>query len=276
MSEHYLNQVKNCVTFLFANENPPIALGTGFFASVKTKYGDIVYLVTAKHVIQNSSGKFYNSILYRLNTINGSSRYIILNITEFILLTHPDKDVDLVAILQYPPQDEYDYLYIPQEYFTNNEILNEKNIREGAKVFFSGLFTNLYTNYSSEQKNYPILRFGTISFLPNEKIIFREIKTPKSAHLYIIECQSLGGFSGSPVFFEIDRITPKKLFFTPEIYLGGIMKGHYNDIIETQNGIIRELNAGLALVTPCYLLKEILDTDIAKKQIEDVAKFSKN
>ncbi len=54
------------------------------------------------------------------------------------------------------------------------------------------------------------------------------------------------------------------------------MKGHYNDIIETQNGIIRELNAGLALVTPCYLLKEILDTDIAKKQIEDVAKFSKN
>ena len=57
-------------------------------------------------------------------------------------------------------------------------------------------------------------------------------KSPFFAHLYLVESNSIGGFSGSPVFFEVDRITPTKIFHTPEIYLGGIMKGHYNDILK--------------------------------------------
>lgn len=51
------------------------------------------------------------------------------------------------------------------------------------------------------------------------------------------------------------------------------MKGYYNYITEA-HGKIRELNAGLSLVAPCYLLKEILDTDIIKKQIDKIAKSS--
>lgn len=46
------------------------------------------------------------------------------------------------------------------------------------------------------------------------------------------------------------------------------MKGHFNDVVETFTGIIRELNSGLALVTPCYLLKELLET----KEIENYLK----
>jgi hypothetical protein len=103
--------------------------------------------------------------------------------------------------------------------------------------------------------------------MTNEKIeINKEGEPKRQAHFYVVECQSLGGFSGSPVFFEFQRITPTQNFITPEIYLGGVMKGHYNDLLEIPNVIVRELNAGLALVTPCYLLKELLYTTKAKEQ----------
>jgi uncharacterized membrane protein YhdT len=61
------------------------------------------------------------------------------------------------------------------------------------------------------------------------EIEYRE-QTPVQAHLYIIECQSLGGFSGSPVFFELNRLLRDRYF-----------------------------------VTPCYLLNELLYTDAAIK-----------
>jgi hypothetical protein len=62
--------------------------------------------------------------------------------------------------------------------------------------------------------------------------LISEGEPARLAHLYLVECQSLGGFSGSPVFFERERITPTGIFHSPEIYLGGVMKGHYNDVIE--------------------------------------------
>ena len=50
------------------------------------------------------------------------------------------------------------------------------------------------------------------------------------------------------------------------------MKGHHNDIIENARGIVGELNSGLGMVTSCYLRREILDGDEAKKQRIDLAK----
>jgi hypothetical protein len=40
--------------------------------------------------------------------------------------------VDLVTTLLYPLPAYYDYLSISQDYFTNRNILLEKNIREGS------------------------------------------------------------------------------------------------------------------------------------------------
>ena len=37
------------------------------------------------------------------------------------------------------------------------------------------------------------------------------------------------------------------------------MKTHYNSVVDIAPGLSRELNAGLALVTPCYLLTELLN-----------------
>jgi hypothetical protein len=271
---YYLDQVKKCVTFIFLEKDvqriEPV--GTGFFVSIKFTLYDAVYLVTAKRILQTRSGTFYNKILIRLNTKRGTVEYIELDLSKHVILTHPDGNVDLVATLLYPDSNYFDYLIIPQDYFTNTDILFQKDIRVGSTAFFAGLFANFY----GKQRNYPVVRFGKISLMTNEMIdVSKEGGLGKSAHLYLVECQSLGGFSGCPVFFERDRITREKLFFSPEIYLGGIMKGHYNDIIEAPNGIVRELNASLALVTPCYLLYDLLHTESANKDRQEAAKDSK-
>jgi hypothetical protein len=168
--------------------------------------------------------------------------------------------VDLVAILiPAPPPDRFDYLFLNDDYFTNTDMLIQKGIREGSRAFFAGLLANFHYG---KQRNYPIVRFGYISLLTDEKIEIVGANT----HLkfYLVECQSLGGFSGSPVFFELERITHEKFYASPEIYLGGIMRGHLNDLegLEKQ----RELNLNLALVIPCYLLNELLHTENAKQQ----------
>jgi hypothetical protein len=92
--------------------------------------------VTAKHVLEYSPGQFYDRILIRLNTRNGNSEYIPLDLSKRVILTHKDDNVDLAATLYYLPQDYFDYLYIPQNYFTNSNILAQKNIREGSTAFF--------------------------------------------------------------------------------------------------------------------------------------------
>jgi hypothetical protein len=269
-NDFYLNQVKKCVTFIFVEKPTGLVnpIGTGFFVGIKLE-GDYhaVYLVTAKHVLwKSSTDEFYEKVLLRLNTKKGSVEYIELDLSKHRVLTHPDKGVDLAATVLYPSQDHFDYLYILQDYFTNSDILNQKNIREGSKAFFAGLLANFHYG---KQRNYPVLRFGYISLLTEEKIEIKKSPATDSTiqgHFYLVECQSLGGFSGSPVFFERDRITRERAYFTPEMYLGGVMMGHFNDVQNLERGM--ELNVGLALVTPCYLLEELLQSEQAKRDRE--------
>jgi hypothetical protein len=230
-NDFYLDQIKKCVTFIFSEKSNQQVdpIGTGFFAGIKVNSGHwhAVHLVTARHILVSATGKFYDNVLLRLNTKEGTVEYIELDLSKHVSLTHPDEGVDLAAILLYPPQDRFDYLYILEDYFTNSDILIQRNIREGSRAFFAGLLANFAYG---KQRNYPVIRFGYISLLTDEKI---EIKTAGSTlrrNFYLVECQSLGGFSGSPVFFERERITHEKFYVSPEIYLGGIMMGHFNDI----------------------------------------------
>ena len=139
---------------------------------------------------------------------------------------HYDENVDLVIFLFYPSQDIFDYLYILTSYCRKRESI-DKMLNEGDDVFYSALFTNYY----GKENNHPILRFGKVSLLTNEKIEINQINEPeKLAHLYLFEIQSYPGNMELPNFFQLPRITKdKKLYFgNPEIHLVGVMKGHYN------------------------------------------------
>lgn len=259
------------MTFIFIEESNGQLLpqGTGFFVGIKheSRDGYVVYLVTAKHVLRNpDTNKFYDKILLRLNTKEGRVEYISLDLSKHTILTHPDDNVDLAATLIYPPQEHFNYLYITEAYFTNTDILVQKGIREGSRAFFAGLLANFYYG---KQRNYPVVRFGYISLLTDEKIEITSSTIAGSKinlNFYLVECQSLGGFSGSPVFFERERIMrdPPYLYASPEVYLGGVLMGHFNDIEGLKKNHVR--NLGLALIIPCYLLNELLHTENAKQQ----------
>ncbi len=51
--------------------------------------------------------------------------------------------------------------------------------------------TGLFANYYGSENNHPILRFGKVSLITNEKIEFNEYsESPNLAHLYLFEIQS--------------------------------------------------------------------------------------
>ena len=130
------------MTFVFDLSEKP--LGTGFLASIKLEIGGYaVYFVTAKHVVQDRSGKYRDNIFIRLNLIKGYSELIGLPFTyapEHILTHDKEENIDLVAYLLNPPQDRYDYLHIPQDYFTDTKILHD-NILEKVQTHFSLAFS---------------------------------------------------------------------------------------------------------------------------------------
>ncbi len=71
------------------------------------------------------------------------------------------------------------------------EDFKKLNIREGTEVFFTGLFVP----YSGYERMYPIVRFGRVSLVTEEKIKWKD----QLMDLYLIESGSFGGNSGSPV-----------------------------------------------------------------------------
>lgn len=275
--EPYLSQIKKCVTFIFERENDRInPLGTGFFIGIGNEQsGYVIYLVTAKHVLSTNVG-FYPEVYLSLNTHKGHAEAFKFTIPSNLVLEHTDPDVDIVCIPCTPDRKVYDYKFVTESYLSGKELLKEKKIHEGNEIFYAGLFNHYFGTKIME----PLVRFGKVSSLTDEKIrITNPTQQPKFAHLYLFETHSIGGFSGSPVFFEIDRlsIVNQIHFGNPEVYLAGVMKGHYDDLIispvlEVKDNILRELNSGIAAITPCYLLKEILYSPSEIKAREDAKK----
>lgn len=274
MVESIISQIKKCVTFIFVkNKNGQyVPNGTGFFVGVKTKQDpnlSYTYLVTAKHVLQDKNGNFYSDIGIRTNTHDGSSKLVEISMSAITILTHPDKDVDIALFPCVPNDKIFDYLAIPEELITTKDSLKNLEIEEGDEVFFAGLFSS----HIGQKRNQPILRFGKVALISDEKVEWQvDENPPKFLDLYLLECQSFGGNSGSPVFFHLNPLRkPEKLQIgPPKIYLAGIMTGSFlnsNPVesIETKASFYSLQNVGIAAVTPSYKLHEIVFSEKLEK-----------
>jgi len=107
--------------------------------------------------------------------------------------------VDIAVVPALPPQSVFDFKAIPEEMLSTPQTFKDFDIAEGSEVFFVGLFTTFY----GEHRNVPIYRFGRMAMFPDENVPWIDyIGHPQQqAQLYLIEIQSYGGNSGSPVFF---------------------------------------------------------------------------
>ena len=284
MSDSIIAQIKKCIAFVFIKNGESVhPNGTGFFVSIPTGYDDsksYKYFVTAKHVLQDLNGNFHPSIGIRINKQNEGSDIIWLQKDALHIYTHHDNDVD-IALFPFVPDDNiYDYLSIGMELLSNPNIIREDKIEEGVDVLFTGLFTS----HIGEKRNQPIVRFGKVALLSDEKVEWREEnKPPQKLDLYLMECQSYGGNSGAPVFFKLDRLRDagSNTIKGEQYYLAGIMKGYFNatnpiQVTQTDYQLHVTQNIGIAGVVPAFKLYEILHNDTLAKARTDNDAANKN
>jgi hypothetical protein len=264
---NHLTEIKKSVSFIFIKNDKGdlLANGTGFFVGIKNEKNSErynVYFVTAKHVLQNKAGEYLKDVILRLNKKDGGSQLIPIDLTKIRIFEHNDKDVDIAIFDCLPDQNIFDFKYIPDELIASSEVVVKNEIAEGDDVFFAGLFTS----YIGQKKNQPIIRFGKVSLISDEKIEWKEKDKPvKLLDLYLLECQSFGGNSGSPVFFSLHPMRkPGQISLGgPLIFLAGLMTGSFLNgnevqITDTVAKMISLQNIGIAAVTPAYKLHEIL------------------
>jgi len=268
------SEVKSVVVFIFVKneEGDLIPNGTGFFVGVKNPSGSNfhVYLVTAKHILyKTNTMDFVDTVFLRINKKEGGyelgSIPIISEGEERNVFTHSDSSVDIVVISCLPDQEKYDFKFLTDDLITTKEAFKELKIREGSDVFFTGLFTP----YMGSERNYPIVRFGRVALVTDEKIEWQG----KLMDLYLIEAGSYGGNSGSPVFFYLgsDREPGSIVIGSPILKLAGVMQGTFLDaykigVVETKEVPIAFSSMGIAAVVPGYKLHEILFSDELKEK----------
>lgn len=255
--------VKSIVVYIFLEKDGSfVPNGTGFILGVpdSTKLYYYTYLITANHVLKDSKD-YYQNIYLRFNKKDSLYTFkkqpLNYHGRNKNIFVHDDPSVDIAVIPIRLDENIIDFKLITVDLIPNKEELNGLGITEGTDVFFTGLFAN----YFGKKRNYPIFRFGRVALFTDEKINWDGLETK----LHLIEANSFGGNSGSPVFFYYFLPEVKgQLGPSPKIFkLAGIMKGRFNDyseieMIDTELIPMASYNNGISAVVPSYFLLDIL------------------
>lgn len=288
-----VNQQKKTVAFVFGTVHPhnangtpttdqagkPLAiempLGTAFFVTYPDARGGpnygFAYLVTAKHVLEDTDGTFLKEIKIRLNlkqpdggrgfdfiTVPVSDDHVNLS---WFHDSNPATDVAIAPLL--PDRDKLDYTYIPLSLFADDELLKSAKVVEGDSLNFVGLMSQYY----GDSKNHPVVRHGTLALMTDE-----EIDTPTGRqYAFIAELASWPGNSGSPVFLNLGGLREGTLTAGVELHLLGILSGSFlnrvkGSTVDTATVVGgNDLNTGISFVIPAAQIKKILDSPSAQR-----------
>jgi hypothetical protein len=255
------------------------AQGTGFLVLIPAPVADRAwfYVITAKHVVHADSSDLksplFESLWFRVNEKSGGSSmhgvHLVASGPDQNLFFHPDPSVDIAVITITPADpDVIDIKAVPESMLATADDFKTLNIGVGTDMFFAGMFTS----FLGQKRSYPIVRFGKLAMIPDEKIALSNQLLP--AEGYLMEAFSFGGNSGSPVFFyPSPDNTPGVMVLGPRpIKIAGVMRGFFGDVepiqllqpqtatqaqpvpsIPVSNG-----NTGIAFVVPAKFISEIL------------------
>ncbi len=275
------DSIKNAVCFLAVKDRGHLRFGgTGFFVIHPDIVGSVewatLYLVTARHCVEQALGKFGN-LYARLNLKGGETRTVELR-GPWIKSDQAD-----LAIMPFEENLDLFESFIPSPSFLNDEIIQQHNFGAGDEIFITGLFTKRF----GIGKNIPILRTGIVAAMPEEPI--QGPRDPKPYNAYLLEVRSLGGLSGSPVFTIVHRgflaNRPARQFssMVHHVSLVGIIRGHWDTVSGQDSELYNPvdgsvLNAGIALATPAQELLSLINsaeaTAMRMKDIEEESKKS--
>jgi Trypsin-like peptidase domain len=139
------------------------------------------YAVTNSHVIRGGA------TVVRLNNRQGGFEVVPLEPESWI--HHPDGDD--IAIAPIVPPENVRFATLPvAQLVAKDEIVD---FAPGTDVFMVGRFIT----HEGRQRNTPTVRFGNVAMLPYEPIMTERGIAQES---FLVEVQSLPGYSGSPVF----------------------------------------------------------------------------
>lgn len=255
-------------------------IGTGFFVNIRSKTGLCIYpyLVTAKHCVVGA--KEHGDLYIRINMTDGVAKFVKIE-ADWIFPDDPSADLAVLSF-EFPAhlQHQLDFRSIGEGMLCTAEKMKEHEIGIGDEIVISGLFTRL----AAKPRNIPIVRFGNIAALPEDRLA--DSKTGLSYHAFLAEVRSIGGISGSPVFAYLgpERVPPTKGMRPDKRYLMliGIVRSHWE---HTEPGIgsagsafhdeIDKVNWGIAAITPISYLLEIIYGDqlmAERKELEDELK----
>ena len=260
------DQALECVFYLYpsvqAAQDGEAAGGTGCFVSVPSRSLPdrcYTYAVTNSHVVREGGAP-----VIRLRSKLGGHQVIPLAKDDWV--HHPEAD-DVAACLFVPPKDAA-YRHIQRHMWATREQIQRYNIGPGDDVCMVGRFIN----HEGKETNLPTVRFGNIAMMPWEPIRGSRGIRQES---YLVECRSLSGYSGSPVFVyqSATHLGDPRNEQVPFLLLGldwchpntwePVYEKNQRDIVPA--GWVVKANSGMAGVVPAWKIGELLDEEIFLK-----------
>jgi Trypsin-like peptidase domain len=262
------------VVFLYASEDDARAGvefgGTGFLMCVDPSPGlnpaePHVYVVTNAHVIE------MGFTVVRGTGSDGRIRTVPLA-TAWV--PHPDGDD--VALAAVEMTDEFRRTYVPFEMAVTPELFENEELSPGDEAFFIGRFVFR----DGRSANTPTVRFGSIAQVGGDPILQKDRPSGRRfQESFLVECHSLSGFSGSPVFaYRGARLKggddANSVVLAPmvgnRVYLLGIDWGSdpwTAPVLDSatdapvQPGEYVKASSGMAAVVPAWKIRGVLDED---------------
>ena len=254
--------LRKCVGYIALPEEKGFRpIGTFSFFGDQSTGKTRCFAITARHVIDGAASLGHKWVILRLNKIGGGLQLYQTPVDGWT--GHNDPAVDVVAFPMGIGLGN-DHLAFPLNFVISPVHQSDLQIGIAHPVFMVGLFRH----HHGTERNIPIVRLGTIAAMNEEPV---QTKVYKRDAL-LIECRSIGGLSGSPVFVNIpstylvpEGAQPPK--YAPGSYLLGVVHGHFDDvgrgpIPDTEDVAFGSgVNTGIAIVTPgvkvCELIEQI-------------------
>lgn len=268
--------VKKCVTFVcYKDKSGKEKLaGTALLLLVHSEIDKSYgwgYIVTAKHVIAGIKMETGDNKVYlRLNVRNGKAQLFPIDLKEWIY--HDDPSVDVAISPQTLNHKIIDCAYWSIDNNATPEWIKEQEVGIGDEIFVTGLFVN----HVGRNNNLPILRTGNIAMMADKNELVRgKLGMPTDMEAYLIECRSIGGLSGSPVFVHLSPFRRKDKTAKPltdTFRLLGIIHGHWDTEQHNEDKLKEDIasfsreaiNQGIAIVTPVTKIIDLLTSDEVK------------
>lgn len=257
-------ELKNNVVFLGVMDGDTyLPKATGFIVGTHMKYGTVLQLVTAEHVVVGLRNKGHEQVYLRTHLPNLDPQPISLLDNWYF---HPDAERNpadvAVCPISFRGFGDDEVVVLDPEAFVTPKNIESREWGVGDEIVVVGLFRNHY----GRRKNIPLVRIGSLAALPDEPVKTRW----GFIEAYLVELHSIGGLSGSPVYihhppFRIDKDGKPQVITGARLNLLGLMQGHFDIPTLNEDSVVEDdneggsINTGVGVVVPAHKILETIN-----------------